>query len=174
MDAWMTKSIDLKVTTDQVQSQNVLIERVQGRLEVAIVDEIPSAATRLSVSYSSNTAYYLNTGSHEVSSQEREVKVVAKPGINLTEVGQIADFIIPDCNGNMTSNVTVRAYNAAGSVIAQKIIPNVKFGINKITLLTGNLFKTAPAYSLSYAGTGYYRESVGAYGFWYIYQDSNF
>lgn len=142
MDDWFRKSIDLKVTADPVQSQSMVMERVLGKIEVHIADAIPSAITKVSAIYNQREIFYLNTVPYESTPIQRQIDVVAKTGTTNTT---LSDFVIPGSNGTVITDVTLRAYNSAGAIVYEKIIPNITLERNKLTILTGNLFTTTPA-----------------------------
>jgi hypothetical protein len=135
---WFVKTIDLKVT-EQMQLQNLILDRVVGKIEVQITDAIPANTAKITLS--STSASWIHFSSpYERSTEVRTVEtILSSADIGKTDY-KVSSFVIPLTTGSITSDVSIRAYNASGSLIADKIVKDVKVEKNKKTIMTGKLF----------------------------------
>lgn len=119
---------------------SVQVERIVGKLELAIQDKIPSEVNKITLMFNSVSYYgfkYTISGSGIVTET-----------IDVSEADKISEgkvfnsYVLPmKETSSLTTDVTISCYNAKGDVIVNKVVKNVTFERNKKTILSGKLFE---------------------------------
>lgn len=145
---WFMKSVDLKVS-DKTQAQSIVLERAVGKIEVNITDAIPVNTAKITIS--SITASWINLNN---SLQPATEMKTIETNVAASDIGKtnfvVGKYVVPENGGSIVSDISIRAYNASGALIADKIVKDVKVEKNKKTIMTGKLF-TAPAINTGFS-----------------------
>lgn len=121
---------------DTVVTNNLTLERILGKLEVNVLDAIPSTPTghTLTVTISTEiTTFGFANGAATIfePSDSRWI------GIGAVGTGKYSNVVM---NTEIPFTVTVTDYDYLSNVTVKKTIPNVRCYRNKRTILTGNIF----------------------------------
>jgi hypothetical protein len=130
------KKMTLTVTTEDVD-QTVTLERVNGLIDVNILDAVPNNVNSIKIvanSYSVAFSLKNYTGTVSGGNYTKKYGVAAIKGTSDNHL------VMSQLNTTTAFNVIVTAYDITDKVIAEKTIFNVQCRPNKKTILTGNLF----------------------------------
>lgn len=140
---WFKQVADFKVT-DQPVNQNVVLDRVVGKVGILLTDALPSNLAKITIAFTSGSWFYLNYSFNPgTNTQTRDF--VIKSSLAGTKNFSADAFVIPLNDGKITTDVSIRAYSVSGDLIVEKIIKNVVIEKNKLTTLSGELFSDLPA-----------------------------
>ena len=136
-------SFQLTVGTDNI-SQNVTLNRVVGKLEVTLLDNIPANAANITIS-TDQEAYGLDLwqGFYFFGPTEGVSFMVAIPDSAKGKPNFTIDRLIGNCSGDgFPLNIVCTA--ADNSVIASTTVQNVYCQANQKTIISGDLFSALP------------------------------
>lgn len=130
-------------------SQDVTLKRIVGKVELQLLDAIPSNAYRITLNvYPEYDRYNFN---------EPGAGVFRTDTVGITHILTPSDkghtgFTLDKIIGNTFSNctVTITCKDASGKIIAQAKTPGVSIAANAKTLLLGNLFAGSNAVTQSF------------------------
>lgn len=135
LDTFVT-SFPLSVTS--ASTQTVRLDRVVGAVEVNLEDAIPTQAAKISIIFKDehHSLYQKdNTAVGGFKTSTRDI-AIASSDIGKSDV----KFLMYVANTFTPSEVIIRAYNSNNSILAEKIVPDVRVYRNKKTTLSGKLF----------------------------------
>jgi len=148
------KGFSLTVGSQDIQ-QAVTLERITGKLEVNILDQIPANADKiefkiydaaigikLSTLQVGGSTDYLDEGEN---SEYPETQMFFPIKLSAADKGQSSYKYIKFLYGrDQPVRVKIQCFDVNGNIIASKNIPNVRIYKNKRTILSGKLFETTP------------------------------
>jgi hypothetical protein len=125
-------------------TQNITLKRVVTKLELDVLDAIPSNAKTISMAvYPEVATYWLNSGTPFPETMDTTYTTATIPTAAIGHTNFTLDKIIGLESSNTSVVVTCR--DASNNVIARKTASNVYLSTNQRTVLSGNLFtNTAP------------------------------
>jgi hypothetical protein len=141
------KKFQLTVVDSPI-NQNVILDRIVGKLEVDFNDVIPQSAARVDMLVrKENFEFGINNGLPQTVNTDTvtfhfPIPASAKGTSNY----KISQIIL---NTGVPFNVTLTAYDNTNKVIALHSVQNVSCQVNKRTILTGNFSNTSPDNSLN-------------------------
>lgn len=168
LDSWSRASDSFfKKCTITVAEANtekeVKLDRVVGKVEITILDAIPSNADHFSFLFiNENEGFKFSTESGVGLTDDSELEEYLLTDIAPSEIGQrnyhFNKYII---NTSSPLDVIINCYDASNVLIASKTVENVQCFKNKRTLLKGNLFTTSsPSSSFTVAVNDEWDENV--------------
>lgn len=124
------RKLKFNLNKDSVISDVTLVRNV-GKLEVNIADA--TTAHKIEVTVSNQPVYYnIDNGNTGPGQEGLEVHKASSK--------KYEAFIL---NTTTTFNVTIRCYDAANTLLKEKVINNIRCYPNKKTVLTGKIFETS-------------------------------
>jgi len=148
------KGFSLTVGGQDIQ-QAVTLERLTGKLEVNILDQIPANADKIefkiydaayyiklnTLQVIGNTDYYDEGENAEYPETQMFYPIQFKASDRGSSNFKYTKFLY---GRDQAVRVKIQCFDANGNVIASKNIPNVQIYKNKRTILSGKLFETTP------------------------------
>ena len=134
------KDYEVSVVSTSNGNRAVTLDRVVTKLRLTVNDEVPATCTLLSVTPS--VWYYgldYVTGS-AVSAQSREMTIDIPSSYVGTSGQLMASFFSVSAADEWTTNISVNAKDADGSVLGSVNISGAPFKANRATEYSGNLF----------------------------------
>lgn len=149
------KKIALTVSSGDV-TQNITLNRITSKLDINIQDAIPANTTSITARTDVGVAAWFLVGTETPSSEEEIYLVNNIPANKIGTSNYTISTIVL-----YKSPVTIDLYakNSKGETFAEKIIKNVTFEKNKLTVLSGSLFggsgpnSTNPVIDTAWGGT---------------------
>ncbi|RYZ99470.1 MAG: hypothetical protein EOP47_16695 [Sphingobacteriaceae bacterium] len=132
------KTVPLTVGKNDV-NQSVILQRVNGQLDINILDVLPANITSINVRADNPfLRYNLDDQKPIIGSTTyySGVNFTITPAVRGTSDNHL---VMPILNTVSPFNITIRAYSGERQV-SFKTIPNVECRVNKRTILRGNLF----------------------------------
>ena len=148
------KSFSLTVGSQDVQ-QAITLERLTGKLEVNILDQIPANADKIEFKIY-DAAYFIQLNTLQVegstnyydegdNSEYPETQMFYPIQIKASDKGKTNFIYTKFLYGrDQAVRVKIQCFDANKNLIASKNIPNVHIYKNKRTILSGKLFETTP------------------------------
>lgn len=140
---WFKQVADF-VVNEQALNQNIVLDRVVGKVGFILTDAIPKDIAKISMGFTTGSYVLLNS-----SYSPGTVTQIEESPLKLSDEGKLnyssSAFVIPMNTGSITTDVSIRAYNTSGTLIVEKIIKNVVVEKNKMTTLSGALFTSLPS-----------------------------
>jgi len=136
VDIFFKKFTFIVNDADTVVTTNLTLERILGKLEVNVLDAIPSTPTghTLYVTISPEiTTFSFANGAATIFEPSDSMWI----GIGAVATGKYSKVVM---NTEIPFTVTVTDYDYLTNVTVKKTIPNVRCYKNKRTVLTGNIF----------------------------------
>ncbi|WP_207536303.1 FimB/Mfa2 family fimbrial subunit [Desertivirga arenae] len=117
-------------------NQNIVLNRIVGKLTIVLKDIIPANVSQLVVEYLDGSHYYPSREENynlEQKTYYYNITSLDRASANYT----ITNFVLP----NLTStNIHIRAYTSTNTLVVDRTINNVALSRNKETIVTGALF----------------------------------
>jgi len=145
------ESFSINVGSQNIQ-QEVTLERITGKLEINILDEIPANANRISFKiYDAATGFslspfkvggktdYMDEGEDSEYPENVPSGLLLKDSDKGKTNYKYTKFLY---GADQPVRVKIQCFDASGNMIAIKNIPNVRIYKNKRTILSGKLFGT--------------------------------
>jgi hypothetical protein len=137
---FFSKNINITVAGTPL-TQNVRLDRAVGRLDVVLLQEMPSTVSKISITVDKEAS-----------------DMLFKTGLPTTYASTKRDFTIPAADAGVKNraysvltvntatdiNVTIQAFDAAGAKLAEKVV-TTRVNKSQRTTLSGNLFSPAEA-----------------------------
>lgn len=133
-------------------TQAVQLERQIAGFRLVVEDAIPADVEKITVTVANDQLWRYCDGNTTSYGLQRET--IREYTLNADDKGVEKKFF-DGYVGNIANatDLTIKAYNATGAVMAQKTLFNLQFSKNKRSIITGNLFKTATSPSTDYTIT---------------------
>lgn len=113
---------------------SIELQRITGRLDVQISDNIPQSVTELRVIVNTHDRYYPFNAKNEIKSRINTIDITDRSRKSYSV------YIMPLPDSVLTTDVQLEARNSSESVIGEKKISGVEIRPNYRTILTGALF----------------------------------
>lgn len=135
------KTLEFRID-DKDHQENIQVERIVGKLELSLLDKIPSDVTKITLKYKSAPYYNFQATYTGLTNTTEEIQILDS---HRSSIGSIFhSFVMPvKGSGSITTDVTISCYNSKNDVIVNKVIKDVVFETNKKTILSGKLFQQA-------------------------------
>ena len=112
----------------------IVLERITGRLEVQILDDIPQSVAELKITAATHERYYPFNLNNEIKSRIHTIAITNHSR------KLYSTYIMPLPDSLLKTNVKLQALNATGSILGEKMINDVEIRANYRTILKGKLF----------------------------------
>lgn len=125
-------------------TKTVKLQRVVGALELNITNTIPANVAKISLSATETYPSVFMDGIVNVSFKGTDVKTftLAESDKNAPNKKFLMYVATQSPSINMASTVTIRAYDAIGNILAEKVIIPVPLRIGSITKISGDIFSS--------------------------------
>lgn len=128
--------------SEQNRNFAVRLARQIGGLEVKLTDAIPQDASKVVLEVPDDTQIHSFDHGQVQSAVSKKEFVLAESDKGIKD----KRFLVHVFNA---SQVTIRAFNSQGVVIAEKTVNNLTITKNKLTLLSGALFTTTAKFNIT-------------------------
>lgn len=127
----------LQLTVKDNLNQNIVLNRIVGKLQVALLDTIPARANKLVVLiYQEATVYDIPK---EIPMNMRLYRgTIIIPAASKNKPNFIAEYMVG--NTVIPTKVGIEIYDATEKLIASTLVNDVSFQKNKTTILSGKIF----------------------------------
>ncbi len=136
------KQFDLEVSDKDIE-QEIELKRKVGKVEIQLTGKVPQNLWWISYSISGVSEYFspkTNRGDNTRPITRTYYVNASIPTEEMLAKGELHFFFFLDEDKDTKAKITMTAYDYSYSIIAQKEIENVPVGVNKKTILRGQLF----------------------------------